>query len=166
MLHSIPTEFEFTFIKTLNIMKTQSKKNILLFACIATIVFSVDAQKLDASKVPDIVRASFTKHYPGITAIWEKEGGKYEAGFKKNRHIMSALFEPNGTMAEIETDIKITDLPAKVLAYVKEHYKGKTIKEGAVITKADGTINFEAEVAGKDIVFDANGNFLKVIKSF
>ena len=89
---------------------------------------------------------------------------EYEAGFKQNGNTMSALFWANGTMTESEMDIKVSDLPAAVLAYVKEHYKGKAIKEGAKITKADGTVNYEAEVAGKDVIFDANGNFLKEVK--
>lgn len=67
-------------------------------------------------------------------------------------------------MTEREMDIKVTDLPATVLAYVKERYKGKTIKEGAKITTADSTVNYEAEVDGKDVIFDTNGKFLKEVK--
>ena len=76
---------------------------------------------------------------------------------------MSALFEVNGTITESEMDIKIDDLPASVLAYVKDYYKGKTIKEGAKITRAGGTVNHEAEVDGKDVIFDAKGKFLKEV---
>ena len=129
-----------------------------------SIAFSACAQKLDAAKVPAAVKTSFAKQYPGAAAKWEKEDGKYEAGFKMDGSSMSALFEANGTMTESEMDIKIADLPANVLAYVKDHYKGKSIKEGAKITKADGTINYEAEVDGKDVIFDAAGKFLKEIK--
>jgi hypothetical protein len=122
------------------------------------------AQKLDASKVPVAVKAAFAKQYPGITAKWEKEDGLFEASFKQNGSSISAMYETNGTLKETETDIKVNELPAAVLAYVKEHYKGKTIKEGAKITKANGTVNYEAEVNGKDVIFDVNGNFLKEVK--
>ena len=132
-----------------------------LTACVAAIGFSACAQKIDAAKVPAAVKASFAKQYPGITNTWEKEGEKYEAGFKKDGNTMSALFETNGTMTESEVDIKVSALPAKVLTYVKENYKGKSIKEGAIITKADGTLTYEAEVDGQDLIFDKNGNFLK-----
>lgn len=141
------------------------KKIMMLSALAIAIGFSASAQKLDASKVPAAVKASFTKQYPGVAVKWEKENGKYEAGFKQNGNTMSALFEANGTMTESEMDIKIADLPASVTAYVKEHYKGKSIKEGAKITKADGTVNFEAEVDGKDLIFDANGKFLREMKN-
>ena len=141
------------------------KKLMTLVACIAAISFSAYAQKMDASKVPAAVKASFAKQYPGVTAKWEKEAGKYEAGFKKEGNTISALFEKDGTMVESEADIKVSSLPASVLAYVKDNYKGKSIKEGAKITKADGTVTYEAEVNGKDVIFDANGKFLKEIKN-
>jgi hypothetical protein len=122
------------------------------------------AQKLDASKVPAPVKQAFASKYPGAIPKWEKENGKFEAGFKQGGSTMSALFEANGTMEESETDIKVTELPAAVLAYVKEHYKGVTIKEAAKITKADGTVNYEAEVNKMDVLFDVNGKFLKEVK--
>ncbi len=140
------------------------KKILLMPTLVAAIGFNAYAQKLDAAKVPAEVKASFAKQYPGATARWEKEATKFEAAFKHNGNTMSALFEPNGTMTESEMDIKVTELPAAVLAYVKEHYKGKTIKEGAKILKADGTVNYEAEVAGRDVIFDTNGKFLKEVK--
>jgi hypothetical protein len=140
------------------------KKLIMLPALFAAIAFSACGQKLDASKVPAAVKAAFTKQYPGVTAKWEKEDGKYEASFKQAGNDVSAMFEPNGTFTESETEMKATDLPAGIVAYVKEHYKGKTIKSGAKITKVDGTINYEAALGGKDVIFDANGKFLKEVK--
>jgi hypothetical protein len=137
------------------------KKVIMISAIATAICFSVHAQKIDASKVPAAVKAAFAKQYPGVSVKWEREGGKFEAGFKQNGNTMSALFEPNGKLEESEMDIKVTDLPATVLAYVKEHYKGKSIREGAKIMKADGTVNYEAEVDGKDIIFDANGKYIE-----
>ena len=35
------------------------------------------------------------------------------------------------------------------------------ISETAKITKADGTVVFEVEVKGKDLLFDAKGNIIK-----
>jgi hypothetical protein len=140
------------------------KKLMMISALIAAIGFTACGQKLDASKVPDAVKAAATRQYPGTKFKWEKEDGKFEANFKQNGNSISALYEANGTMTESEMDIKVSDLPAAVLAYVKEHYKGMSIKEGAKITKADGTVNYEAEVSGKDVIFDASGKFLREAK--
>lgn len=136
----------------------------MITAMFATVGFSACAQKLDASKVPVAVKAAFEKQYPGATAKWEKEAGNYEVNFKQNGSTMSALFDANGTMKESEMDIKVADLPATVQAYIKEHYKGKTVKEAAIITKADGAVNYEAEINGKDVIFDSNGKFIKETK--
>lgn len=133
-------------------------------ALVSVIGFSASAQKLEAAKVPDEVKKAFVKKFPQAIPKWEKESGKFEANFKQNGNAMSALFQPNGTMTESETDIKVSDLPVSVLNYVKEHYKGKTIKAGAKITKTDGTINYEAEIGGKDVIFNDKGVFLHVAK--
>ena len=119
---------------------------MMITAMFATIGFAACAQKLDASKVPVAVKAAFAKQYPGAIAKWEKEAGNYEVNFKQNGSTMSALYDANGTMKESEMDIKVSDLPATVQAYIKEHYKGKTVKEAAIITKADGSVNYEAEI--------------------
>ncbi len=140
------------------------KKITMMAVLIASIAFSACAQKLDASKVPAKVRASMARQYPNVNAKWEMEDGKYEANFKQGGNVMSAMFEVGGTFTESEMDIKVTDLPATVLAYVNEHYKGKSIKEAAKITMANGTVNYEAEVDGRDVIFDANGKFLKDVK--
>ena len=134
---------------------------MLMVSLTATVTF---AQKISADKVPAAVKTAFSKEYPNTTVKWEMENGKYEAGFKSKGQIMSALYTPEGTKTETEVDIKITELPATVTSYVKTHYKGKTMKEAARITKADGTVNYEAEVNGMDVIFDSNGKFIKEAK--
>ncbi len=121
-------------------------------------------EKKEQANVPAVVKQGFTKQFPGASAKWEKEDGKYEANFKHMNHEMSAVFEANGSMTESEMEIKASELPAGVATYIKEHYKGASIKEVAKITKANGEVNYEAEVHGKDLIFDAYGKFLKEMK--
>lgn len=137
------------------------KKLAIFILLCAGMIISVNAQKLDASKVPAPVKEAFVKKFPGTTPVWENENGKYEASFKSKGQSMSSLFEADGSLLETEVGIKISSLPSSIAIYVKEHYKGATIKEAAKITKADGTINYEAEVNKVDVVFDAEGKFLK-----
>jgi hypothetical protein len=140
------------------------KKYIFMFAVIATINLSAHAQKIAAARVPSAVKAAFAKQFVGATAKWEKENGEYEAEFKMDGKDMSALFTADGKMTESEVSVQPTDLPKKVLAYVKANYKNKKIKGGAKITKVDGTVNYEAEVNGVDVMFGADGKFLKEVK--
>ncbi len=133
--------------------------SILLYAGV-----SASAQKVKEASVPATVKNAFAKNYPGLTATWEKEAGKYEAGFKKDGSTMSALFDAGGNMTESEKDIKISALPASVQGYIKANYQNKKIKEAAIITKADGTVTYEAEVNGRDLIFDDKGKFIKEMK--
>lgn len=121
------------------------------------------AQKISASRVPAAVKSSFTKIYPGINKVaWEMEKDKFEANFRKDGQEMSSLFTSNGTITESEKEIKPDELPANILPYVSKHYKGYIVKEASKIIKTDGTVKYEAEVHGKDLVFDVKGNFIKV----
>ncbi len=139
-------------------------KKILLLAFMTLAIAAADAQKMDAAAVPSNVKASFEKKYAGITAKWEKEVGNYEAGFKKDGVEMSVVIEPGGKIIETEMEIKVAKLPESSLSYLKQHYKGKTVTEASKITKSDGTVNYEAEINDTDVMFDANGKFLKETK--
>ena len=122
------------------------------------------AQKIDAAGVPAMIKASFTKDFPWITATWEKEKINYEANFKQSGNSMSALYDTNGNKIETEKDIKIAGLPAAVSLYITKNYKGSKIKEAAIITKANGEINYEAEVNGVDMLFTKDGKFIRAAK--
>lgn len=133
-----------------------------MILAIASVASCANAQKVDASKVPAAVKTSVAKKYPSTTVTkWEMEDGNYEANFKQDGKTMSAIFMPDGAFKESEVDIKTSELPPGVLDYVKANYQGKKVADAAKVTKADGTVNYEAEVNGKDVIFDANGKFIK-----
>lgn len=140
-------------------------KNLVMIALLSGGIFSACGQTINASKVPSAVKAAFEKQYPNTKAKWEKEKGKYEVNFTQNGATMSALYEANGTLTETEMDIKVSELPVTAATYLKEHYAGKKVKEAAKITNADGSVNYEAEVSGKDVIFDVNGKFIREVKN-
>jgi uncharacterized lipoprotein NlpE involved in copper resistance len=139
-------------------------KALMIIAISSIFSFAACAQKLKESQVPSATRSAFQKQYPGTAAKWEKEAGNYEVNFKHGGKTMSAVIDKNGTIVETETDIAVTELPQSAREYVRQHYKGSTIKEAAQIVKQNGEVNYEAEVKGKDVIFDANGKFLKEAK--
>ena len=77
---------------------------------------------------------------------------------------MSATFDEKGTWLETESKIEINELPSGVVAYVEKNYKGQKIKEAAKLKLPGGVTNYEAEIKGKDLVFDASGKFIKESK--
>jgi len=140
------------------------KKLFFIAIAIGAITVSACGQKLKESQVPAAARAAFIKQYPGVKGSWEKENGNYEVNFKQAGKTMSAVIEKNGTIVETETDIPVTDLPRAVRDYMKAHYAGVKVKEAAKIVKANGDVNYEAEVNHKDVIFDVNGKFIKEAK--
>ncbi len=145
------------------------KKYVLLLIIAFSVSSETMAQKeeKEGKKVtpPQAAKIFFVKTFPGSTNVrWVKEGADYEAEFKQMGKSMSAVFSADGTMLETETTILISELPAPVLQYLKEHYKRATIKEAAKVVKSDGAINYEAEVYKVDVIFDVNGKFIREAK--
>lgn len=120
------------------------------------------AQLLPPAQVPAAARATFKARFPAVkTNTWEREGDKYEAGFKMNGRTMSALITPAGELTETETDVAPSKLPAPVWAALARGYKAYKITEAATLVSASGTTTYEAEVSlggkKKDVVFNADG---------
>ena len=128
------------------------------------IALSARCQKLNESQVPSAVKTAFEKKYPSVKASWDKEDANYEANFKQGGKAMSAVIDKTGTIVETETDIPVTELPKSVQDYMKKNYPGTKVEEAAKIVKANGDVNYEAEVHHKDVIFDANGKFIKEAK--
>lgn len=145
----------------LNIMK---KKMFLgMFALLA--ISLTFGQKLKENEVPVNVRVTFKKHYPAVKAEkWEKEGANYEVSFDLNKVDYSVLIDENGAILETEVEIKVSELPALAIEYMAKHYAGQKVKEAAKITAADGTVTYEAEIKGEDLIFNSEGTFIKVSK--
>jgi hypothetical protein len=126
-----------------------------------TILFTLSCKSQKATP-PSAVQSAFSKAFPGITPKnWDKEDNKYEANFAKDGKTMSATFDVNGALEETETDITVKELPSVISSYVQTHYNGERIKEAAIITKPNGEKIYEAEVKGKDLLFNMQGKFLK-----
>ena len=128
-----------------------------LFSCAAR------AQRVKSADVPAAVKTALQQKYPKATGVtWEKEKGNYEANWGgASKEDNSVQFTPQGGFVEMEVAIPVTQLPAGVAAYVKSNYSGAKITEAGKVTDAAGNTRYEAEVKGKDLLFDERGNFIK-----
>lgn len=121
------------------------------------------AQDLKEKDVPAVVKATLAKKFPSAKKVsWEMEKGNYEANWGgKSGEDNSVLFTPAGTFVELVQAIPVSQLPTSVPVYVKQHYKGAVIKEAGKVTDASGKHMYEAEIKGKDLIFDEKGVFIK-----
>jgi|SRR4051812_25502587 hypothetical protein len=140
-------------------------KKIILIVSITVIgSFSLRAQKLAEAKVPEPVRTSFKTAHPAANPVWEKEEGDFEASFSEGGKEMSCVLNNKGIILETETEMIPGDLPKTVLTYLDQHYKGKKIQEAAKIVKKGGAVNYEAKVNNKELMFGADGHYIKQTK--
>ena len=137
------------------------RKVTILLAPMFAVTFA-NAQKVSDKEVPTTVKNTLQKNYPNAKELkWEKEKGNYEAEFEVNEADYSVLIDVSGNIIETEVEIKIDELPANAKAYISKNYAGQKIKEAAKITDSKGVVTYEAEIKGKDLIFDSNGNFIK-----
>lgn len=129
----------------------------------ATICMKSVAQDLKEKDVPVTVKAAFSHKYPAAKKVsWEKEKGNYEANWGgKSGEDNSAMFNPSAVFLELVEAIPVDQLPANIITYVSKNYKGAKIKEAGKVTDASGKHMFEAEIKGKDLIFDEKGVFIK-----
>lgn len=141
-------------------------KKIILSTAIGCLLAggSLMAQKVKSSQVPAAAVKALMQKYPAAAKItWEKEHGNYEANWGgKSGEDMSVMYTPAGVFVEQVAAVPVSALPAGIITYVKAHYKGAKITEAGKVTSAKGTVMYEAEVKGKDLVFDERGSFLKI----
>ena len=139
-------------------------KKLSMFLVGSFLIISCFAQKVNSSDVPAAVKSALQSKYPDSknNVYWEKEHGNYEANWGgKSKEDNSVQFTPTGEFIESVKAIPVSELPKPVGDYVKTHYKGAKITEAGKVTDAHGKIFYEAEVKGKDIVFDEHGSFVK-----
>ena len=123
------------------------------------------AQKMVTKDVPAAVKEACMEAHPKATNIkWTKKGTTYKCEFTENNKSLSATFDNTGFMLENERNIPIEALPVDIVTYVNSKYKNKKIKEVSKMTDRMHIVSYQIQVGGKNLVFDAKGNYLKSVK--
>lgn len=129
-----------------------------MVACAALVCCCYGIASAQNKDIPQQVKTAFAQAYPTVTKIkWEREAANYEGNFSYNGRKTSVIYTPDGKLMETETAITSDALPKAALQYARA--KGK-IKDAARIEKPDGTVQYEAEVNGKDLIFNDKGSFI------
>ena len=124
--------------------------------------------KIKEKDMPPAVIAAFKSAYPNATVrgyAKEREKGKlfYEIESKDGATMRDLLYNPDGTVAEIEETIAATDLPAEAQQLIKSKYPKGVVSRAEKVTEGN-TIKYEVSIRnGKKrngLAFDANGKLL------
>ena len=134
---------------------------MVLAALVFGLFISCSAQK----NIPEAAKKSCASLYPKVSNVkWGNEGVNFEAEFKDGTVPTSLLYDAKGTLLETEVGLNVTQLPQAVRDYIAKNLAGSKIKEAAMIKTAKGETKYEAEISGKDYLFDVNGKLLSVEK--
>lgn len=133
------------------------KKSIILLALLTSVLSFGQKQP-----IPKKIKDAFYVYFPKAQKVsWEIEDGNYEAEFTDGDFKRALLFDKNAKVLETETIIPIIELRVAAIKYVTENYKNAEITEAARIIDASGKTTFEAEVKGKDLLFNSDGELLR-----
>lgn len=137
-------------------------KTLFLVALMSIIAANGFAQEAKKTAIPSNILQAFNKNFKGAKEVkWDKEDNNYEASFDYNGSDNSVLFNQEGKIVETEIEIKVSQLPKNALQYLNDNYKNQKVKEAAKIVTEKDNLIYEAEIKGKDLFFDENGNFIK-----
>ena len=125
---------------------------VLVTFAISLVTLSATAQekKITAKQVPAAVIAAFKSSYPSATIrgyAEEKEDGKtfYEVESLEGTMHRDVLYNPDGTVAEVEESIAASDLPADAQQAIKQKYPRAVITLAEKTTVGD-TIGYEVSL--------------------
>jgi hypothetical protein len=154
-------------------MKSVINFKRLTLIAIGLLLVSVSALaqegKIKEKDVPPAVIAAFKSAYPNATVrgyAKETEKGKtfYEIESKDGAAIRDLLYNPDGTVAEIEETIAATDLPAEAQQTIKSKYPRGVVSRAEKVTEGN-TIKYEVSIRSGNkrtgLAFDADGKLLK-----
>ncbi|MBI3234165.1 MAG: PepSY-like domain-containing protein [Bacteroidetes bacterium] len=140
-------------------------KNIYILIIVLFSALSLQAQKLESKLVPTLVKNALQKNYAKVKQVeWNKEDNLYEASFEIDEMDISLLIDSTGKILETEKEIELSELPKAISVDLKSNYPDKKLQEGSKIIDSSGHIFYEAEIKGKELLFDEKGNFIREIK--
>jgi len=146
-------------------------RSILIAVSLMLIGAAATAQesKVKEKDVPPAVIAAFKAAYPNATIrglAKEKENGKlfYEIESKDGTTLRDLLYNPDGTVAEIEETVAASDLPAAAQQAIQDKYPKAVVSRAEKVTQGE---KIEYEVAARrgkqkiSFTFDVGGKLLK-----
>lgn len=141
-----------------------NKMKNLALVLLAGLFLSACRQNQKSENAPEAVAKAFHQMRPGaVITEWKREPGIWEAKYTDGDESGAIAFDEQGNLVETELVITPERLPGDSLIpkFVREHYQHESIQRAEMITRADGSVFYEVQITGKELVFDASGKFLE-----
>lgn len=132
---------------------------------ILLLAFAIIACQSSKPEAPAAIQDAFKKLHPDATILqWNDESPVWEAKYKEGGEKGAVSFDANGDVTETELVVDEAQLPNSpvIPEYIKSNYPGEKIQGCEKISLANGTITYEIQITGKELVFDDQGKFLAI----
>ena len=99
-------------------------------------------------EIPASIKKSFIARFPLAHHVrWDGDSrSQYEVGFVQDGKDNIAVFLPDGTFKEIETEIKQSEIPKRVLKAVSKKYPLSKVSFALKIQRSNNTTVYDLEV--------------------
>jgi hypothetical protein len=142
------------------------KGNLILVCLILTAVTVFAQPSTSVSQIPANVKSTFDRYYPNASNVsWEQEGGFFMPSFTTSNGITKLVIDLKGALIQTSVKILPSTLPATATSYISVNYSGQSVADAEQLTMFNHSTRYEAVVAGKDLIFDSNGNFIRISTS-
>lgn len=134
----------------------------MVMAC--SMAFSACTGGMSGRQPPEKIVAAFDRMYPQAHVTkWNDEPPIWEAKYTLGTMSGAVSFDANAEVTETELVIPENQLraPLSVHEYITAHYPKERIQHCELVTKQNGTVTYEIQITGKELVFDAQGAFLQ-----
>ena len=125
-----------------------------------------NSKDIDLNKVPEAVKITFQKKYPGETdPDWKQDDhGCWESHFKIDGEKYRADFNADGSWVETENSIKDDELPQAIKKVIAEKYKDHKITEVELVDSSNKGVFYDVEFKQKgknmDVEFREDGSII------
>ena len=159
------------------ILKIKNMKSLIVsvIMVLSLTAFGQDYKVVTTEKIPIEVEFAFQKQFPNTIAVWSTtyEGddedqlvyvGKFEINTVKN----AAMFYKDGQFKALEISLIGNELPLAVNKYMKKNYPKTQINEASKTIDSNAKVIYEVGIIRDgvfyDLVFDADGDFLQMLR--
>lgn len=141
-------------------------KKITLIGLLLFMACNLQAQRLEIREVPEAVMIAFRKANPGVgNPQWRKDKDCYQAKCMVNKTPKTFTYTKSGTPVVKDAKAAMEALPSPITDYLDKNYRGGVVDKVIRIINPNGSIHYDVEVNGNDLIFDATGKYVKTVKN-
>ncbi|MGE0569243.1 MAG: PepSY-like domain-containing protein [Bacteroidia bacterium] len=123
-----------------------NRVNLFVFSIL--IILSLVSNKPKDIELPEAVKKTFLKLFPNAKEVkWEGDANSYyEIGFINQGADNTARILPDGSVKEIETTVKVSEVPLRIVKALQKKFPKSQITFAVKISRPDNSTVYDLEI--------------------